>query len=70
MSKDNNSTTGNLLHYDYFPNYYKLIAIDLSKHTELENLDLKQEFNFFDKIKEDNGAAMFFIIKKIRRNNF
>ena len=31
MSKNNDYTTGNLLNYEYFPNYYKLIAIDLNK---------------------------------------
>ena len=29
--------TGNLLDYKYFLKHYKLIAIDLSKQTELEN---------------------------------
>ena len=42
MSKNNNYTTGNLLNYEYFSKHYKLIAIDLSKQTEIENLDLKQ----------------------------
>ena len=31
MSKKNDYTTGNLLDYEYFKDYYKLIAIDLSK---------------------------------------
>ena len=39
MSKNNDYTTGNLLDYEYFKEYYKLIAIDLSKQTELENPD-------------------------------
>ena len=43
MSKNNDYTTGNLLGYEYFKDHYKLIAIDLSKQTELENLDLKQK---------------------------
>ena len=64
MSKNNDYTTGNLLHYDYFPNHYKLIAIDLSKQIELENLDLKQQINSICKLEEDNGATMFFIIEK------
>ena len=41
MSKNNDYTTGNLLDYEYFKDHYKLIAIDLSKQTELENTDLK-----------------------------
>ena len=31
ISRNNEFTTGNLLDYDYFKKYYKLIAIDLSK---------------------------------------
>ena len=46
MSKNNDSTTANLLDYEYFKDHYKLIAIDLSKQIELENPDLKQQINF------------------------
>ena len=38
MSKNNDYTIGNLLDYEYFSKHYRLIAIDLSKRTELENL--------------------------------
>ena len=38
MSKNNDYTTGNLLDYEYFKDHYKLIAIDLSKQSQLENL--------------------------------
>ena len=41
MGRNNNCTTSNLLDYEYFLKHYKLIAIDLSKQIELENLDLK-----------------------------
>ena len=41
ISRNNEYTTGNLLDYDYFKNYYKLITIDLSKQQVLqENEDL------------------------------
>ena len=43
MSKNNDYTTGNLLDYEYFKDHYQLIAIDLSKQTELANPDLKQQ---------------------------
>ena len=44
ISKNNEYTTGNLLDYDYFKKYYKLIAIDLSKQQLLqENEDLIQQ---------------------------
>ena len=63
MSKNSDYKTGNLLDYDYFSNHYKLIAIDLNKQIELENLDLKQQMNFIGKLEECNGATMFFIIE-------
>ena len=41
ISRNNEYTAGNLLDYDYFKKYYKLIAIDLSKQQVLqENEDL------------------------------
>ena len=41
ISRNNEYTTGNLVDYDYFKKYYKLIAIDLSKQQVLqENEDL------------------------------
>ena len=47
IGRNNEYTTGNLLDYDYFKKYYKLIAIDLSKQQVLqENEDLIQQINF------------------------
>ena len=63
MTKNNDYTTGNLLDYEYFKDHYQLIAIDLSKQTELENPDLKQQINFVGTL-EENNATMFFIIEK------
>ena len=56
MSRNNDYTTGHLLDYEYFS---KLIAIDLSKQTGLENPDLKQEINFIGKLKEDKAKIFF-----------
>ena len=69
MSKNNDYTTGNLLDYEYFSEHYKLIAIDLSKQTELENSDLKQQIDSIGKL-EDHRAAMFFIIEKSEKTTF
>ena len=69
-SKNNAYTTSNLLDYDYFSNHYKVIAIDLSKQTELENLDLKQQINFAGKLEEDNGATVFFTMEKSEETTF
>ena len=66
MSRNNVYTTGNLLDYEYFSKHYKLIAIDLSKQTELENPDLKQQTNFIGRL-EQNNATMFFIIEKKKK---
>ena len=68
MSKNNDYTTGSLL--EYFKDHYKLIAIDLIKQTELENLDLKQQINFIGKLEREVGATMFFIIEKIEETTF
>ena len=57
-------TRGNLLDYEYFREYYKLIAIDLSKQIELEIKDIKQQINFIGNLEHDDGAVMFFIIEK------
>ena len=69
ISKNNDYTTGNLLDYEHFSKHYKLVAIDLSKQTELENPDLRQQINFIGK-PEDDKATMFFIIEKSEETTF
>ena len=69
MNKNNDFTTGKSLDYEYFSNHYKLIATDLSKQTELENLDLKQQINFVGRL-EENNATMFLIIEKKEKTTF
>ena len=39
ISKNNDYTTVNLSHYDYFSNYYKLIAIDFSRIFRTEAIN-------------------------------
>ena len=55
--------------YEYFKDHCKLIAIDLSKQIELENLDLKQQIDFIGRL-EENNATMFFIIEKKEETTF
>ena len=63
ISRNNEYTTGNLLDYDYFKKYYKLIVIDLSKQQVLqENEDLIQQINFIGRLTE--AANVFIIIEK------
>ena len=65
ISKNNEYTTGNLLDYDYFKKYYKLIAIDLSKQQVLqENEDLIQQINFIERLGQGENANVFIIIEK------
>ena len=66
IGRNNEYTTDNLLDYDYFKKYYKLIAIDLSKQQVLqENEDLIQQINFIGKLEE--AANVFIIIEKKER---
>ena len=69
ISKNNDYTAGNLLDYEYFSKHYKIIATDLSKQTELSNLNLRQQINFIGKL-EDDKAIMFFIIEKSEETIF
>ena len=62
LIRNSDYTTGNLLDYEYFSEHYKLIAVDLSKQIELENLDLKQQINFIGRLQQN--ATVFFIIEK------
>ena len=65
ISKNNEYTTGNLLDYDYFKKYYKLIAVDLSKQQVLqENEDLIQEIDFTGRLGAGDNANIFIIIEK------
>ena len=70
MGRNNDYRTSNLLDYEYFSKHYKLIGIDWSKQIELENLDLKQQINFIGKLEINEGATMFFIIKKSEETTF
>ena len=63
VSENDEYTTVNLLDYDYFKKYYKLIAIDLSKPQVLqENEGLIQQINFVRRLEE--VAHVFIIIEK------
>ena len=61
MSKTDDYTTRNLFHYLYHQNYYKPIGIDISRQI---NTNVPQQINFTGKLKEDDGARMFFIAGK------
>ena len=60
-------TTGCLLDYNHFKDYYKMIAIDLSKQQALD-ADPKaiQQINFTGNLDRAEGATMFFIIEEAK----
>ena len=69
ISRNNEYTTGNLLDYEYFKKYYKVIAIDLSKQQVLqENEYLIQQINFIGRLEAE--ANVFIIIEKKRTYHF
>ena len=64
MSRNNDYTTDNLLHSKYFSKNYRLMAIDISKEIELENVDTMQLINFIGRLERNEGGTMFFVIEK------
>ena len=64
-------TTGCLLDYNYLNNYFKMIAIDLSKQQALD-ADPKaiQQINFTRNLNRgedvNDNAIMFFIIEEVK----
>ena len=61
MSRNYDYTTRNLLDFSYHQNYYKFGGIDLLRKA---NTSIPQQINFFGRLEEDDGSAMFFIAKK------
>ena len=62
---------GCFIDYPYFKNYYKLIAIVLSKQQKLD-ADPKtiQQINFTGNLDRGGTTQMFFIVEKKERNSF
>ena len=57
----------NLLDYNYFNNYYKIISVDLSEQQALD-IDPKaiQQINFTANLDRNADTAMFFIIEETK----
>ena len=54
--KDDNYATGCLLDYKYFKDFYKLVAIDLSKQKELDaDPRAIQQIEFIGHVDDDTG---------------
>ena len=60
-------TTGCLLDYNYFNNYNKMIATDLSKQEALDaDPEAMQQINFTGNLDRVEGATMLFIIAEVK----
>ena len=60
-------TTGFLLDYNYFKNYYNTIAIDLSKQQVLEtDPNAIQQINYTINLDWGGQKTMFFIIEEVK----
>ena len=64
MSRNNDYTTGSLLHHSHHQNHYKHIDIDLLRQT---NTNIPQENNLTGQLADDS-ATMFFIAEKQQKN--
>ena len=60
-------TTGCLLDYTYFKNYYKMISLDLSKQQALDT-DPKaiQQINFTANLDRAGNTRIYFILKEAK----
>ena len=60
-------TTGFLIGYPYFKNYYKMMAIVLSKQQALDaDPKAMQQINFTANLGWDGNTTMFFIIEEVK----
>ena len=64
-------TTGCLLDYTYFKNYYKMIARDLSKQQALD-ADPKpiQQINFTENLDRAGNTRIYFILEEAKETIF
>ena len=62
-----NYTTGCLLDYIYFKNYYKMIVVDLSKQQALD-ADSKaiQQINFTANLDKAGSTRIYFILEEAK----
>ena len=67
IGQGDNYTTSCLLDYVYFKNYYRMIAIDLSKQQTLDaGPKAIQQINFTGNLDEAGSITMFSIIEEVK----
>ena len=60
-------TTGCLLDYQYFKDYYKMIAVDLSKQQALDaDLRAIQQINFTANLDRAGNTRFYFILQEAK----
>ena len=65
--QEDDYATGCLLDYNYFKNYYKMIAKDLSKQPALDaDLEVIQQVSFVQNLSGNINRLMFFIIEEAK----
>ena len=69
--KGHDYTTGCLLDYTYFKNFYKMIAADLSKQQALDaDLRAIQQINFTVNLDRAVNTRIYFILEKAKETKF
>ena len=69
--KGDDYTTGCLLHYSYFKENYKMIAVDLSRQNELDaDPRAIQQINFAANLDRAGNTTIFFIIEEAKETIF
>ena len=75
IGQEDDCMTGRLLDYNYFNNYNKIMAIDLSKQQELDaDTKVIQQVNFTGNLNGwenvNDNIIMFFIIERANKGHF
>ena len=66
--KDDDYTTGCLLDYIYFKNYYKMIAADLRKQQALDaDPEAIQQINFQANLDRAGNTRIYFILEEAKK---
>ena len=66
-SQEDDCTIGYLLDHNYFKNYYRMIAIDLSKQQALDaDRKVIQKINFTANLDRDGNTTIFSIVEEVK----